>query len=120
MKKRLKRLHRSFAYASKGIHHALKTQQNMWIHFFIGIVIFLLALYVGFDFTKLAILVLTIGMVLILEMVNTVAETIVDLTAPEFSELGRIAKDVAAGAVLLAALFAVAIGILLFGPIFIA
>ncbi len=117
MKKTVKRLTKSFHYASKGIRHALETQQNMWIHFFVGTFIFALAIYLKFDLTKLAILVLTIGMVLVLEMINTVAETIVDLTSPEFSELGRIAKDVAAGAVLLAALFSVVIGILLFGPL---
>ena len=119
MHRRIKRLTKSFHYATKGIRHALKTQQNIWIHFFIGSLIVLLAIFLGFDLTKLSIIVLTIALVLVLEMINTVAETIVDLAAPEFSELGRIAKDVAAGAVLIAALFSIIIGIMLFAlPLF--
>ncbi len=116
MKKKLKRLAKSFHYASKGIHHTLKTQQNMWIHFAVGIIIFLFALYLGFNYLELAILLLTIALVLTLEMLNTVAETIIDLTSPDFSELGRIVKDVAAGAVLIAAFFSIIIGFLLFAP----
>ncbi|MEI6221624.1 MAG: diacylglycerol kinase family protein [bacterium] len=116
MNRRIKRLTKSFKYASKGLHHALMTQQNIWIHVAAGTIVLIFAIVLGFDSLRLAILLLTIAMVLILEMINTVAETIVDLSSPEFSELGRIAKDVAAGAVLLAAFFSVVIAVLLFFP----
>lgn len=116
MKKRIVRLGKSLHYASKGIHHSLMTQQNMLIHLAAGGGAFVLGVLLHFSYEKLAILVLTIALVIILEMVNTVAETLVDLVSPEFSELGRIVKDIAAGAVLLAAIFSIIIGVLLFVP----
>jgi diacylglycerol kinase len=119
MKERIKRLHKSFKYAGHGVWHALLTQPNMWMHLLIGIVALALAFLVGFSVMEYAILALVITLIFILEMVNTVAEIIVDIASPEFNDLARIAKDVSAGAVLIAAIGAVVVGCLLYLPHFV-
>lgn len=110
-----RRLFKSVKYARAGIWHTLLTQPNMWVHLLIGTLAALLA--IGLDFTVMewAVLLIIISMVLILEMINTVAEVVVDLASPDFSELARIAKDVSAGAVLIAAITSLIVGALLFG-----
>jgi len=60
--------------------------------------------------------VLTIGVVLVSEMLNTVAETLVDLVSPGYHPLAKVVKDVTAGAVLLAAIISIAVGLLVLGP----
>lgn len=65
---------------------------------------------------EVAVLVLTMGMVLVAEIANTVAETIVDLASPDYHKLAGIAKDVAAGGVLVAALCSVVVGLIILGP----
>ncbi len=116
MKKRILRLRKSFGYAGNGILHALVTQPNMWIHAFIGVCTATLAWVLGFGMLEWAILIILISQVFILEMVNTVAELVVDLASPEFSDLARSAKDVGAGAVLIAATSSVIGGAILFLP----
>ena len=116
MKKRLQRLQKSFGYAGNGISHALLTQPNMWIHAFIGTCTLIFAWILNFSSLQWVILIILISQVFILEMVNTVAEIVVDLASPEFSDLARSAKDVAAGAVLFAAASAVIGGAILFIP----
>lgn len=63
-----------------------------------------------------AVLTLTIGAVLTGELINTVVEALVDLASPEYHELAKVAKDVAAGAVLVMALTAISVGLLILGP----
>ncbi len=116
MLKRIHKLQKSFHYAAKGIHHTYRTQQNIWIHSAIAVVVLLLGIFLRFSLISLALLVLTCMVVLVAEMVNTVAETIIDLASPEYSDLGKRAKDIAAGSVLVAAFGAIIIGILLFYP----
>lgn len=116
MKNRIIRLQKSFIYAKNGIWHAMLTQPNMWIHLFAAIITLLMAWVFDFSILEWAILSIVITTVFILEMINTVAEITVDLASPEFSDLARLAKDVAAGAVLIAALGAVVVGLLLFLP----
>jgi diacylglycerol kinase len=116
VKKHIIRLGKSFGYATKGIHHTYLTQQNIWIHSLFAISAIILGIFVDLTFVEWAVLTLTILVVLLAEMLNTVAETIVDLASPEYSGLGKIAKDIAAGSVLVAAIGAVIIGALLFLP----
>ena len=118
MKKRLKKMKKSIGYASKGLNHTYRTQQNIWIHSTIAIFVFIAALFLGLSHVELAIIVITILLVLLLETINTVIETIIDLASPEFTELGKIAKDVSAGSVLLAAIGSVVVGILILGQPF--
>ena len=109
-----KSLIESFNYAVKGIIHALKTERNMRVHFAAAILVIFLSLF--FDFTKLELLILfvTIAFVFIAEMFNTAIERTVDLITDQYHQLARIAKDVAAGGVLIAAINALVVGYLLF------
>lgn len=114
MKKHMKRLQKSLSHAHQGIWHTLLTQPNMLIHIFIAILTTLAAWWLNFSYLEWAILILTITLILILEMINTTAETIVDLVSPNYHELAKIAKDVSAGAVLIGSIGSIIIGILLF------
>ena len=107
---------KSFSCAAKGIFLVAATQRNMKIH--IGITVGVLGAGWFFHITRTEwlILIITILMVLMGEMLNTALEKVVDLVSPEYHVLAGQAKDIAAGAVLLAAMGAVVVGILLFGP----
>jgi len=106
----------SFQYAFAGIWYTLRTQRNAQIHLSVGIVIFILGLIVHLTFIEWAIIALAIGFVLAAEMVNTVAEVAMDYLTTEFNLHVKIIKDVAAGAVLTAAITAVIVGLLILGP----
>ena len=106
----------SFGYAFSGLWYALRTQQNMRIHLSVSAAVVALGLYLGLDWTQWAVLALTIGAVLIAEMFNTVAEAALDAATPYYHPLVKIAKDVAAGAVLLTAIMSVGVGLLILGP----
>jgi diacylglycerol kinase len=88
----------------------------MRIHLSIAGAVIVLGIYLGLDWTQWAVLALTIGAVLIAEMFNTVAEAALDAATPYYHPLVKIAKDVAAGAVLLTALIAVCVGLMVLGP----
>jgi diacylglycerol kinase (ATP) len=107
-------LFQSFNFAAEGIVHAVRTQRNLWIHF--GVAIAVLVAAIGFGATKLelAVLLLAITFVLVAELVNTAVEATVDVASTAFNPTAKIAKDIAAGAVLVAALNAVAVGYLVF------
>jgi undecaprenol kinase/diacylglycerol kinase (ATP) len=106
----------SFGYALSGLWYAVRTQLNMRIHLSVTVAVLVLGLYVKLDWVQWAVLILTIGAVLIAEMFNTVAEAALDATTPYYHPLIKIAKDVAAGAVLLTALLSVLVGLLILGP----
>lgn len=109
-----KSLIESFNYAVSGIIYTLKTERNMRVHFIITTIVIILSLF--FDFTKLELLMLffSIALVLIAEMINTAIEKTVDLITEEFHPLARLAKDIAAGGVLISALNSLVVGYLLF------
>ncbi|MEW5959864.1 MAG: diacylglycerol kinase family protein [Chloroflexota bacterium] len=113
--RRINRLE-SFRYAGAGVWHTIKTQRNAQIHLAIAFFIFLVGLGLGLSLTDWAILVLTTGFVLAAEMLNTVAEAAMDYATTEFDPQVKIVKDVAAGAVLTAAVTAVIVGLLILGP----
>jgi diacylglycerol kinase (ATP) len=108
----------SFNYAFEGIVYAYKTQRNIRLHFLTtgGVLILCLVLQI----TKLEILMLfiTIAFVIITEMINTALEATVDLITQEYHPIAAIAKNVAAGAVLVASVLAVIVGYLIFSPKF--
>lgn len=115
-KKRLHPFLRSFGYAFEGIFYTLRTQRNMRVHLGIGLVAAALGLWLGLSPAEWAVLLVMMALVFTLEMINTVVESVVDLAIDRFHPLAKIAKDVAAGAVLVAAIFAVGVGLVLFGP----
>ena len=104
----------SFNYAFEGIIHVLRTQRNMRIHFAIAIGVLIAAL--AFDVSRLELiaLLLAIAFVLIAEMVNTAIEAAVDVASTSFDPMAKLAKDIGAGAVLIAAVNAIAVGYLVF------
>jgi diacylglycerol kinase (ATP) len=104
----------SFNYAFEGIIHVLRTQRNLRLHFLIAVAVIVAA--VAFDVTRIELLVLliSISFVLIAEMLNSAIEAAVDVASTSFDPLAKLAKDVAAGAVLIAAINAVAVGYIVF------
>ncbi len=104
----------SFNYAVSGIILSLKTERNMLIHYIIAILVLGLSLF--FDFTRVEFLLLlfAISLVLTLEMINTAIEKTVDMVTKEYHPYARIAKDISAGAVLIASVNALIVGYLLF------
>lgn len=113
---RTRRLQRSFWFAFRGFYTAFRQEPNFRIHIFAALCVTLVGLILRLRLIEWVVLVFTIIFVLILELINTAIEAIVDLVSPEIQEKARIAKDVSAAAVFLAALFAVVVGITLFLP----
>jgi diacylglycerol kinase (ATP) len=105
---------KSFNYATEGVIHALRTQRNLWIHFAIAVAVLIAALAFGVSEIELMVLLLAITFVLVAELVNTAIEAAVDVASTSFDPMAKLAKDMAAGAVLIAALNAVAVGYLVF------
>jgi len=110
----LKRLLKSFNYAIGGIMHCFRTQRNMRFHFVMAMIAVALGVFLNITKTEMLILVLTIFFVIFAEMVNTTVEALVDMVTKEYHPLAKIAKNIAAGAVLMAALCSVIVGYLLF------
>ena len=107
---------KSLDFAIQGIVYVLRTQRNARIHTIIALLAIAAGVYFRITAVEWAIVLLTIGFVFSAEMINSVAELAVDLLTQQFHPLAKIAKDVGAGAVLIAALAAVAVGASLFGP----
>ena len=107
----------SFKYALAGISYAFQTQRNFRVHTGVGIIAMLLCWALKVSTTEIAVICLTIGAVLVMEILNTALESLVDLTVGQtYHELAKVAKDCAAGAVLMAAIVAVLIAALIFVP----
>ncbi len=104
----------SFNYAFEGIIHVLRTQRNMRIHFAIAAGVLIAALALDVSRLELIALLLAIAFVLIAEMINSAVEAAVDIASTSFDPMAKLAKDIAAGAVLIASVIAVAIGYLVF------
>jgi diacylglycerol kinase (ATP) len=104
----------SFNVAFEGIIHVLRTQRNMRLHFLVAVGVLIAALSFDVGRLELIVLLLAIAFVLIAEMVNTAIEAAVDVASTSFDPMAKLAKDIAAGAVLIAAINAVAVGYLVF------
>lgn len=104
----------SFNFAFEGIIHVLRTQRNMRIHFLVAIAVLVAALAVDVSKIELIVLLLSIAFVLIAEMINTAVEAAVDVASTSFDPMAKLAKDIAAGAVLIASVNALAVGYLVF------
>ena len=113
-RQRSQSLFQSFNYATEGIIHAVRTQRNLWIHFALAAAVLIAAVGFGASKLELAVLLLAITFVMVAELVNTAVEATIDVASTSFDPMAKIAKDIAAGAVLIAALNAVAVGYLVF------
>lgn len=112
----LKAFFRAFGYAWEGLSYALATQRNMKVHVVMSALAVAISLFLGLEALEWAVLCLTLALVISLEMVNTAIEAGMDSISTEPHPQIKIAKDVAAGAVLVAAALALLVGACLWGP----
>jgi diacylglycerol kinase (ATP) len=104
----------SFNVAVEGVIHVLRTQRNMRIHFALAGAVLVAALALGVEKLELIALLIAICFVLVAEMINTAVEAAVDVSSTSFDPMAKLAKDIAAGAVLISAVNALAVGYLIF------
>lgn len=104
----------SFNFAVEGIIHVLRTHRNMRIHVAAAVVVLVVGLVLGVSRVELVALLVSITFVLIAEMINSAIEATIDIATSSFDPLAKLAKDIAAGAVLIASLNAVVVGYLVF------
>ncbi len=107
---------KSFGYAIEGIKTAFKKEPNLQIHLIIGGLVLALAGILRFSIFEWIVLLFTVTLVIVLELINTSIESIVNLVSPEIKPQAKVAKDVAAAAVLVTAIMSIIIGVLLFLP----
>jgi diacylglycerol kinase (ATP) len=103
-----------FRVALNGIVFTFRTQRHMRFHLFVVIIVILLSILVNLGLRETLVLLFTISLVLVAEMFNSAIEATVDLISPHYSPLAKFAKDIAAGAVLIATMIALVVGALLF------
>ena len=113
---RIKERLRSFRFAWNGIHVLVKTQHNAWLHLLATIIVVALGIWLDVTKTQWCLLTLAIGQVWAAEALNTAVEYLADAVTLEQNPLIGKAKDVAAGAVLLAATSSAVIGLIVFLP----
>lgn len=106
----------SFGFAFQGLITFFKTQHNAWIHLLATIVVIIAGFVLRVNHSEWCWLIVSIALVFMTEMFNTAIEFLTDLVSPQFHPLAKKVKDVAAGAVLIAAIAAVAIGLIIFIP----
>ena len=106
----------AFRHAFRGWWYVLQTQQNAWIHSFDASIVVVVCLWLRISPHDWAVIVLTIAMVFTAEFINTAIEAVVDLASPVHHPLAKVGKDVGAGAVLVAALAGIVVGLLILGP----
>src|SRR5579859_7231678 len=104
----------SFHYAFSGILYATRTQPNMRIHLILGAAVLLATLYLRLQRVYVVCIIVLVGFVIALELLNTAIESVVDLMTVAHHPLAKIAKDTAAGAVLMSSAAAVIVGYLVF------
>lgn len=109
-------LYKSFGYAFAGIFAGIKKERNMKIHCFAAVLVMIAGIVVKLSAIKWCICFVLFGLVLSLELVNTALEAVVDLVTEEKRPLAKLAKDTAAGAVLIAAIMAAVTGCVIFIP----
>ena len=112
----MNRVFLSLRNAYIGLIYCFKTQRNMGIHLVAGIIVMVAGLLLSVNLVGLLFLLTAIVSVIVAEAFNTAIEKAIDLYTRERSELAKISKDVAAGAVLLTSFFAVIIGLVILGP----
>lgn len=114
MKTKIDSLLKSFVFSFNGIKFGIKNERNMRIHICATVLVTYFAILFKLSSIEYAILFLTMGFVMSAEMLNTSIETIVDIGVESYDNLARIAKDIAAGSVLISAMSSVVVAIFLF------
>lgn len=106
----------SFGHAFRGVWSALRSEVHLRFHALATVIVIGLGVYYAISRLEWALVAISVACVWSAELVNTAIEALTDLASPGYHPLAGKAKDVAAGAVLLAALGALAVGALVFGP----
>lgn len=109
-------LYKSFGYAFEGIFTGIKKERNMKIHCLAMLCVVAAGFFMKISMTEWCICLILFGLILSLELVNTAVEAVVDLVTEEKKPLAKIAKNTAAGAVLIAAIMAAGVGLIIFVP----
>jgi diacylglycerol kinase len=112
----LGRFLRAFSFAGQGVWHALRSQRNMRVHLAAAIAAVVAGIVLRISAVDWACISLAIGMVIAAEIFNTVIEAVIDLHGPQFHPLAKVAKDGAAGAVLVTSIAAVGVAIAVYVP----
>ena len=115
-KKSFKRFIQSFKYPISGLRYAYKNEQNLTFHLLMTLCVVIAGFVFKVTLIEWAILVLTIGLVIASELINTAFEAAVDLVTQEYHPLAKVCKDTAAAAVLVFSIAAVIVGLIIFIP----
>ena len=109
-------LHRSFGYAFQGIFTCVRKERNMKIHCVAAVLVVIAGVILKISAIEWCICMVLFGLVMALAHVNTAVEAVVDMVTEEYHPLAKVAKDTAAGAVLIAAIMAAIAGCIIFLP----
>ena len=112
----ISRFFKSFTYAFNGIKTAIKTEQNFVVDLVLGVIAIILGFLLKIDKIEFIIIILTIGIAIMAELVNTAIEYTVDMAMPEIHPLAKAAKDLSSGAVLIMDFVILIIGIIIYLP----
>lgn len=110
------RFFRSFKFATNGLKEVFKSELNFKVHLFSAVAVVVAGWHFEVSRSEWLAVILCIGLVLAAELINTAIEVLVDLVAPEFNRKAGLVKDIAASAVLVAALMSLAVGLIIFVP----
>ena len=113
---KIKRLYKSFTYAFRGLGKTLKEEQNLQIQSIVGLVVIILGWYFRIEVEEWLILILVIGLVILMEIINSAIERITDVLKPRLDSYVKEIKDIMAAAVMLASVIAVTVGLIIFLP----
>ncbi len=103
-----------FRYASRGIYIAFKEERNMRIHTIIGMIVLVCGVVFKITLMEWLIVIICITLILVVEMINTAIENIVDFISPEYHQLAGKIKDISSGAVMLTSFGVAIVGIVIF------
>ena len=106
----------SFKYAFEGILSALKTEQNLKIHFIVVILVIIAGIVFKITKAEWIVCIILFGFVITTELINTAIETTVDIAMPQKNDKAKLAKDISAGAVVISAITSVIVGLIIFVP----
>ncbi len=105
-----------FRHAFRGLKDILTTEHNAWVHAIFTVIVLALSIFLKIDFIEFVLIVIVVTLVWVAEAFNTVLEVLVNMAAPRYSKVAKRAKDIAAGAVLIAACGAAVVGCVILGP----
>ncbi len=114
--KGLKKFFYSFTYPVKGLKYAYRNEQNLTVDVGIALLVLILGFIFRLSAGEWAVLVITIGLVISMELVNTAIEATIDLITEEYHPLAKVAKDTSAAAVFIIAIAAAVVGVIIFLP----